>query len=154
MFGLTCPACRTGELFAIIPKSIRSNIVLVQNQIDREGNKRDTKNRIVRKAFIIEAGRSKIIQWASLNKTNYRNIKFSNVIRSACQKAFPDDKQKWVVFHDLRHSYAIHLLSKGISLSLVAQSLGNSVIVCQENYAGFSLADESIDAIEIQMKKA
>lgn len=145
---------RTGELFAISSQSVRANVVLIQNQIDREGNKRETKNRVVRKGFVIEAGRAKVKQWAALDKSKFRNVKFSNVIKNACQKAFPDDKTKWIVFHDLRHSYAIYLLSKGISLSLVAQSLGNSVTVCQENYAGFSLADESIDSIESLMKKA
>lgn len=50
-------------------------------------------------------------------------------------------------FHDLRHSYAIELLNHGVSLSLTAQALGNSVQVCQEYYAGFELSDEGLDVI-------
>lgn len=145
--------CRTGELFAISSTTIRTNTILVQSQIDREGNKRGTKNRLVRKAFIIAAGRTRVKQWAALDKSSFRNLKFADIINQACQRAFPEDQSKWIVFHDLRHSYAIYLLSKGISLSLVAQSLGNSVTVCQENYAGFSLADESIDSIEQILSK-
>ncbi len=147
--------CRTGELFAITPNMVKANVVLVHNQIDREGNKRAPKPRTVRRAFVIEAGRAKVKEWANLvDKEDFRNVKFATVIKAACKKAFPDDKTKWVVFHDLRHSYAIYLLSKGISLSLVAQSLGNSVVVCQEHYAGFALADESIDSMEQTLQKA
>lgn len=145
--------CRTGECFAIVPNNIKSNILQVPFQIDREGNKRDTKNRISRRAFIIEAGRPKVKEWAALDKSDYRGVRASQAVAMACQKAFPNDRSKWITFHDLRHSYAIHLLSKGVSLSLVAQSLGNSVVVCQQHYAGFTLADESIDAIEATMKK-
>lgn len=146
--------CRTGEIFAITPISIRSNILLVQGQIDREGNNRDTKNRVKRKAFIIEEGRIKVKELTKHDLSSYRNLRFSDIIFDACKKAFPHEESKWITFHDLRHSYAIHLLSKGVSLSLVAQSLGNSITVCQENYAGFVLTDESISAIELILKKA
>ena len=45
------------------------------------------------------------------------------------------------------NSYTIVLVSRGVSLSLVAQSLGNSVSVCEKYYTGFVLTNESIDYI-------
>lgn len=139
---------RIGEIFAITPKAVKDNIILVQAQIDRDGVRRETKNRIYRKAFVIKEGRTLINEWCKVDASKLRNIRASSLVRTACKKAFPSDKTKWIKFHDLRHSYAVHLLSSGVSLSLVAQSLGNSIVVCQAHYAGFTLADESINSIE------
>jgi integrase len=41
-------------------------------------------------------------------------------------------------YHILRHSFATHLVSKGVSLAQVAHLLGDTLKVTEENYAGFS----------------
>lgn len=146
---------RTGELFAIRPERIRSAFVMLHTQIDRELEDRETKNRIERKAFIIPEFRKSLATWAAVeNKEQYRNIKLAEVVKAACKKAFPTDSSKYITFHDLRHSYAIHLLSKEVTLDLVSQSLGNSIIVCQEYYAGFVLTDEGIESISRKFQKS
>lgn len=143
---------RTGELFAFEERQYKSPTITIQKQIDRSNNKRDTKNRMTHKAWIFPEGRQLLTKWFKFEKKmEFRNLKFADIIKKACKRAFPENKEKWCCFHDLRHSYAINLLSKGVSLSLVAQSLGNSVTVCQKHYAGFILSDESIDAIENKM---
>lgn len=140
--------CRIGELFAIKPQNVVGKFLLVQKQIDRGLDRRDTKNRTERKAFIVPEGLEALKNWSEVEKkSEYRNLKLSEIFKAACKKAFPNDESKWITFHDLRHSYAIHLLSKHVSLSLVSQSLGNSIPVCQEYYAGFVLSDESIESI-------
>lgn len=140
---------RVGEIFAIKPIQIKDTHIFVQTQIDRALNNRDTKTRRERKAYVIQDGMSSVKDWVKLaDKNELRNVKLANILKEACKKAFPKDKAKWIKLHDLRHSYAIHLLSKGVSLSLVAQALGNSVVVCQKHYAGFTLSDEAIETID------
>ena len=60
------------------------------------------------------------------------------MLQQACKAAFLQEKEKHLKFHDLRHSYAIYLLSLGMSLERVAQSLGNSIQFCQQYYVGFT----------------
>jgi integrase len=147
--------CRIGEVFSIVPDSIRATFVYIDSQLSRDLSLKHTKTRINRKAYIIPDGYQSVLKWAEVSdevKEKYRNIKWSEVTRKACQKAFTQES-KHLTMHDLRHSYAIHLLSKGVSLSLIAQSLGNSVVVCQSYYAGFSLSDEGIEAINKYFRK-
>lgn len=141
--------CRTGEIFAITSTSLKSSCLQVINQIDRVQNRREIKNRINRLAYLLTQGRVDVANWIKLKeKSKLRNLKFADIVKNACKKAFPDNPDKWVTFHDLRHSYAINLLSKGVSLGLVAQSLGNSVVVCQKHYTGFVMTDDSISRID------
>ena len=72
--------------------------------------------------------------------------KINKRFKSACRAVFKD-KSKHCKWHDLRHSYAIFLLTKGVPIQLVAQSMGNSVSVCEKHYAGFVLTDVGISAI-------
>ncbi len=148
---------RIGEIFAMTGNSIQGNYILVKNQLDRKLNTRKTKTQQERKAYVIPEGREIVEKWALLSlkdKQSIRNLKYSIIIKSITKICFPDDKSKHCTFHDLRHSYAIHLLSKGVSLSLVAQSLGNSISVAEEYYAGYCLSDDAINSIESTMQKA
>lgn len=151
LFFATCFAtgCRTGEVFAL--REFENDVVFIETQLDRDEVERDTKNRRERSAVVYSKFLSYVKDWVALDsdkKNEIRNEKHSNILKAACIKAFPDEPKKICTVKDLRHSYAIWLLSKGVSLSLVAQSLGNSINVCQENYAGFVLAPESIQSIK------
>jgi hypothetical protein len=57
-------------------------------------------------------------------------------------------------FHDLRHSYAVYLIGKGMSLDWVAQSLGNSRDVCERFYKSHILQDDSIRLMRMMLLKA
>jgi integrase len=76
-----------------------------------------------------------------------RNARYAERVRTAGRKVFPKDTSKHIKFHDLRHSYAIHLLNQGVPIGLVAQALGDSVQVTQENYLGFCLTDEGVSMV-------
>ncbi len=131
---------RIGEIFAIRKENYHKNIINILGQIDRKQNQRETKNRRNRKAYILKEGRKWTKYWCELpekDKLELRNRKISDITNFIFG----------VKFHDLRHSYAIKLISKGVSLSLVAQSLGNNITVCQEYYAGFTLSDEGIETV-------
>lgn len=144
---------RIGEIFGIEEHHLKSNYVLVEQQMDRNSSIRQTKNRIERKAFLIKEGISAIKEWINIeDKEAIRNIRASEVLSKACKQVFPKNKSKHCTIHDLRHSYAVNLVSKGVSLSLVAQSLGDSVTVAQEYYAGFVLSDEGIETIAKLLK--
>lgn len=148
---------RIGECFAITETSLKGSYLQVQEQLDRNLEQRDTKTKQNRRAYIIPEGREAVAKWAALDiktKKQLRNYKYSIIIKSICKELFPEDKHKHCTFHDLRHSYAVHLLSKGVSLSLVAQSLGNSVSVAEEYYAGYTLSDDAIDSIDRVIKKS
>lgn len=140
---------RTGEIFYLNYDNYRENFILVDGQMDRQGLERETKTRRQRRAFIIPEGRDLVMEWCKFSqKGTLRGTRISQEFKTICLSVFPSEKQKWCSIHDLRHSYAIHLVGKGVPISLVSQSLGNSVLVCQEYYSGYSITDEGILTIE------
>jgi integrase len=59
------------------------------------------------------------------------------------------------VFHDLRHSYAIHMLEKvEVSLTMVAKLLGDSIQVVEQYYAGFALGEEGLRSVDLLYKSS
>lgn len=145
---------RIGEAFALVPNSLvgeGKDTLRIASQVDRAGNfKPSTKTKKPRLAYILPAGLPAFHVWVAIPKKEkdaIRRLDMSKVIKRYCRKLFPDDGEKHITFHGLRHSYAIHLLVKGVSMSLVAQSLGNSLSVCQYYYVGYELSNESVAAI-------
>lgn len=142
---------RIGEAFAA--SKLTGDVMFVESQIDRQGLERETKNRKVRRVYIADQGIPFVKEWLK-RRHGYVNdrTQISKVTAKACRLAFPDNEDKHCTFHDLRHSYAIMLLGKGIPISFIAQSLGNSVTVCERHYSGHKLTEESIDLIRKLMK--
>jgi integrase len=126
--------------------------IYIDASIKRETlTKKQTKTRRSRIAFVSLHGREYLRTWFSVpehEKNKLRKSDLAKIFREACKRAFPDRPEKHLKFLDLRHSYAIHFIRNGASISLVAQSLGNSVSVCQEYYAGFSLTPETVIAMK------
>lgn len=149
---------RIGEAYALEPNALLpNNTVRVSGQIDRQGRLRRTKTKRPRLAYIypegIDAFRAWTIASPAEKATINRDEASRDLMKRYCKKAFPDDPSMHLTFHALRHCYAINLLSKGVSMSLVAQSLGNTLSVCQEHYAGFELSSESIEAINAMINR-
>lgn len=146
---------RKGEIFAIKASDLRPGYLYVDSQVDKELNMRETKTRGRRKAFILEGGEEWITKWLDIpeaKKKLLRSYNHAKKVRSACSRAFSEtDKQ--CSFHCLRHSYAVHLLSRGVPIAHVAQSLGNSTEVCERYYTGFVLTDESLQLMRQIMEK-
>lgn len=143
---------RLGEAYALEPHHLLPNgTIRVTAQIDRHGVKRPTKTKRPRLAYIFPEGLQAFHAWVNASDIEKRTIDRAEASRELmkkyCKIAFPDDRCKHLTFHALRHCYAINLLSKGVSMSLVAQSLGNTLSVCQQHYVGFELTNDSIEAI-------
>lgn len=144
---------RVGELFALTPESAMGAQFFSQFQLDRQLERRHTKRKLAkrRSIYILPGGEPAFREWSGLapkTKKTIRNRRHADVLKAACQKAFPERPDKHVVFHDLRHSYAIYLVSRGVSTTQVAQCLNNSSAVCEKFYSGFVLKDETIETIK------
>jgi integrase len=129
---------RKGEIFATGPEYLGKGYLRVEWQIKKlkgGGLKRTLpKGRKKRKAFIVPGGEEWLQRWFEMRDKVSRDIKVSEVCRSLAG----------VRFHDLRHSYVVHLITKGASLGWVAQSIGDTIKVCERNYASHVLQDDSI----------
>jgi integrase len=144
---------RLGEIFAIEPRlyNRRDNTIKVLFQIDKKKKKRKTKNRKDRTTYVLPAYRQAIEEWFSVvNEFDHRTrLRISRYTQKASKLI-----GKSIRFHDLRHSYAIYLLSRGVPLSHVAQCLGDSISVAEEYYVGFNLSADSINLINSIVKSA
>jgi len=150
-----CTGARVGEAIGLTERSLRPDHVLITTQLDDKFERRETKTRSVRKAAILEGWEHYVAEWVALDaktKRRLRKLQHAPLIHRACARAFPGREDKDLCFHDLRHSYAAHLVSHGVPISLVAQSLGNSVSVCEMYYSGFVLTDDSVTRIRTIMR--
>lgn len=145
---------RIGELLAAIEKNLlRTNGTLnVGFQIDKAGNKRTPKNNKIRSAYLLDEGIYSY-KWL-LNQRNELEKYNRNLLNKRFKKACLSCLNKNLKWHDLRHSYAVYLIGKGVPIQLVAQSLGDSVAVCEEYYSGFVLTDYGINTIKTILDKS
>lgn len=165
--------CRLGELLRLTPDRFTEadgglGFLLVQGQLVKqerahEGDSAPTnfrselkevkklKNQTDRRtALVLPEGRAYLKAWLSvpmearilLRKSNY-----NAPLSKACKELFPDEEVKQVSLHGLRHSYAIHLLRLGMSLEDVAKSIGDTLEVCEEFYAGFAHTPETVQSM-------
>lgn len=149
--GLFYSGCRIGEYEALEPRDFREKFLDVREQITEERKRRPPKGGKPRKTFLPPAGRPFLQVWCSLDpeqKRRLRQARHNLILGTACQKVFPNQPEKWCTPHDLRHSYAIYLLAKGHRLALVAQSMGDTIAVCEEYYSGYELTPSGIEAME------
>ncbi len=141
---------RIGEAFALDTNSILQDTIRIFEQVDKKGELRETKNRKQRYAFLVDKAVPVVKRWILVKGAIDANTRerMAKITRAACKKAFPTNKDKHCKFHDMRHSYAIGLVSKGVSLTAVSQCLGNSVAVCERYYVGYQLTTETVQMIK------
>lgn len=147
---------RQGEVYAIDPSRMKGDQVYIETQLTEDEEEKDPKWGSIRPAFMFDEGPEaikEVAKYRALGQLPTRH-QLRKEFSRACMKAFPSNPEKHLTFHDLRHSYAIRLLSLGVVLDLIAQSLGNSVAVCQEYYAGYVLTDTSMSMISMIVKKS
>lgn len=141
--------CRVGEAFALARTFKGGKVIFIEKQIKRDLQSAGLKNRRQvphRRAVVDSSGIDFVRGWISISKQKkekMRNLRFSEIFQEACKKA---DAQT-ITCNGLRHSYAVHWLEKGASITHVAQLLGNSEAVCQRHYAGFTVKDIGVDAL-------
>jgi integrase len=131
--------CRFGELFAL--EKYFNGVVKVEWQRTKTWDRKEPKNKVIRDVPVISQSRPYLQEWMKLDpeikKDMRKKERGSKILRHACAGALIPE----VTIHDLRHSYAIHLLSLGISLTDVARALGDGMAVVQMYYTGFAMSD-------------
>jgi integrase len=137
---------RVGELFAITQYNAVTRQVTIYTQIDRKLEERMPKTlQSQRTAVVVKELEQHVKDWIATpmeERMTIRNVRLADYVLRACKEVFPNSPDKHCHIKDMRHGYAIHFLSKGASVSLMAQQLGNSEEVCREHYTGFIVSDE------------
>lgn len=140
---------RLSEALALAPQDLFNNGYLnVDKQLTKDGSVKEPKRGSKGKVLIIPFGLDAVKRFVKIKNKEELRFKLYNALEVACQKAFPDDKDLWVGPHDLRHSHAIHLLSKGANLGLVAMNLRNRIDVCQKYYTGFEHSNDTLEGLK------
>lgn len=141
---------RIGELRALKSNALLgTNIINILTQVDRTDTVRLPKNRKRRKAYIAPQAVPAFKRFVGY-ETNLEYEQYNDYFKRLTYQVLGRNDLTW---HDLRHSYAVYLLSQGVPVHLVAQSMGNSEKVVRENYAGFIIADAGIETISRIMSK-
>lgn len=145
---------RMGEALAITVDNIIDDCLEIEAQVDRDGELVPPKRGSVGRVLILPQYVDDVVRWAEVeDKLKYRFDLYEE-LRSACEQAFRNQKtKKQISPHDLRHSHAIYLLSKGHTLTQVAYNLRNSEAVCRKYYAGFSHNESTLDLMRKMLRK-
>jgi integrase len=142
---------RLGEAYALKREHYRAPALSVMGQVDKQGARRATKNKRVRKTLVIAEGADDLALWLGLPQSEREAAASRKALpkiwKRACKEAFPRNNEKWTNVHDLRHSYAVHMLERGVSMSLIAKLLGNSLAVCEAYYLNFAHSDDTLTAV-------
>lgn len=143
LYVLFYTGMRLGEAFGLDETKVREhqNYIIVNRQVREDGTIALPKNKKTRRTFVRAKAFSTIKKWVSLIKTY-------PLSRKQTHQRFKKYFGHSVTVHDLRHCYAINLLSKGVPLAHVAQSIGNSVKVCEKYYTGHILVDEAVETMK------
>jgi integrase len=109
---------RYGELFTIVPTSFRENgtHVFIGRQVKRNGAVTDTKNRKSGTVYVVPELRDALKEWASLPQDVRKEMRRRGLPGEAFKRAAWKALQREVTFHNLRHSYAKLLLTRGATL--------------------------------------
>jgi len=168
-FTLFYTGLRLGEAFALFvkpkadPKTGRKlnfldgKTIRLSSQMLKDTKKiTSPKTGDERNVYVIQNQISRVEAWARLDRTvkeKLRTIEFSRLIKIAGKATFPGDSEKQNLrTHDCRHSYACQLINNNVSISLVAKSLGNSVLVCEKYYVSH-LKEEGLEMIDQIMSR-
>lgn len=146
---------RMGELFALKPENVDAKFhIQVVAQIKRDRKRKLPKTRRTRQISLMpyDFAKESLQVWLAVPVHQRPRLRhYHDIIGRACRQLWPKDQDKWIRFHDLRHSFAIEMLRLDESLDVIAGLLGDSIQVCQTYYTGFSLKSESLDALDARM---
>jgi integrase len=145
---LYATGARIGEAYAFTRRMLRSdNSIYIERQMLRNGEIDQLKNERPHTTVIIADYKEAFYGWCEVeNKKALRNTLDREISRAA-RSAWPKDKERQISPHDLRHSFAIHMLGTGLSLSDIAMMLGDDEQTVREYYTGFVMKDRQISRI-------
>ena len=140
---------RTGEAFAFKGHMRNKEKLKIHTQIDRYGKEVPTKNSKRHTTILFEEAISDFDYWISAPDKKFMvRGSLVRIWKKACKKAFPDNPELWITVHDLRHSYAVRMLTVYQQrIEVIAKLLGDTAAVCEEYYLGFEQSDELLDHV-------
>lgn len=150
---LFCAGLRISESMALTSADYRNGAINVDKQFTRYKKLKKPKRGKQGRVFVFNFGEASVRRWTETNPKDAYRYPLTKALHDACKLAFPNDQSKWLSPHDLRHSYAIHLLGQGASLTQVALNLRNRIEVCQKYYTGFANTEDTLDALKNLFKE-
>lgn len=140
---------RLGEALAINKESIiTEQHIFIGKQLTRKGLLKLPKRKKKGAVAVIKSEWEFVKEWSELDKSSFNRSKYYKWITETSRIIWPLDKSKWISPHDLRHSHAIYLLSKGATLTDISLNLRNRIEVCQKYYTGFAHKSETVDRLK------
>jgi integrase len=140
---------RVGEALFLNPECVNGRLVSVSRQIRRDGKIGKRKNKKPYVGIVLPNGVSALNDW--VNSDDHNDVprgRVAKILTAACMKAFPNQPRKWLTAHDLRHCFAIMLLTKHqLNISTVARLIGDSVIITEKYYASFIQNDDFTNSV-------
>lgn len=143
--SLYASGMRLSEALAVKPNDYFDGRIMIDKQLTKLEVLKPPKREKIGHSLVLPLGHEAIKAWVEVSDKNSYRYVISKELRAAAKKTFPNDKNKWVSPHDLRHSHAIHLLGMGATITQVALNLRNRVDVCQMYYTGFSHSSDTLD---------
>jgi integrase len=136
---------RTGELWALEDDDIsfKDNTISISKQLTQKGlvePPKCNKNRIVVFPRSIKTTLKAWLSITSQKKSSERD-KVTRRVSKVSAKLWGKGAASHVSLHDLRKSFAIHMLQNNFSLTEIALLLGDSMAVVQKYYAGYALQE-------------
>ncbi len=150
---LFCTGVRLGEAFVLGARDLKSDqSIFISKQLTDKLEITEIKNSKPHKTILLKEGVEAYKRWCAVpDRQSYRK-KCQHPIINAARKTFPDEERQ-ISPHDLRHSYAIHVLAKGASLDDLTFLLGDTISTVQMYYAGFVMSDKSVDRVSALINK-
>ena len=131
---------RLGESLALTEKDLVHGHLNIVKQVKRDGEVATPKRNKSGKVIIIEELKPYVLEFLKLKDKPKMRESIQKTIVETCRTVL----KRHVHTHDLRHSHAIYLLSKGASLTLISLQLRNRIEVCQKYYSGFAHTDDTL----------
>jgi len=141
---------RRGELLGLKWDQIKDKrICLTETKTDRE--RQIPMNGVVRKVFKHQRAKNGLKSDYVFCQDGGKPIT-PTILRTAFRNALKKAKIKNICFHDLRHTFASHLIMNGVSLKAIQELLGHTNIKTTMRYAHLSpehhqAAVDSLEAI-------
>lgn len=141
--------CRIGELMALEKRDldVAARSLRVLTQIDTNEESDTPKWGKTRTVAVFDEAVKLYPEWVRVKGEIPHEVRLraARIFKDACKKAYPKNKDLWLKFHDLRHSFAIKNLEMGLSIEMIARQLGNSVAVCERYYVGFVHSNTTLE---------
>ena len=155
--GITT-GCRISEIFGLDEWHFdKAKLeLMVEQQMNRKSSsiREKTKNRTSRKTLVLQSGVKYLERvlaepiekrLSHLGRDRYAEVLRKSIVRSGVRNHHLNPKT--FRFHDLRHSFAVHMLGLGASIDEISKLLGDTVEVCNRYYLGSELPAASLDRL-------